>query len=66
MVVEIDYASAMQAFGWGPVWAAGSRAGVEAFPLLGACTLTIFADADGQPKIRPGVPATWADADRGP
>ena len=57
--------SAMQAFGWGPVWAAGSRAGVEAFPLLGACTLTIFADADGPGLKSARACATrWADADR--
>lgn len=57
--------SAMHAIGWGPVWAAGTRGAIEAFPVLPACTLTIFADGD-----RPGQDAAracakrWADAGR--
>jgi CHC2 zinc finger/Toprim domain len=39
--------TASQLIGWGPVWAAGTRAGIEKFPVLSwAEALTIFADAD--------------------
>jgi phage/plasmid primase-like uncharacterized protein len=38
--------SAMQAIGWGPVWAAGTRGGIERFPVLPGHSLTIFADGD--------------------
>lgn len=57
--------SVMQAIGWGPVWAAGSRGGVETFPVLPACTLTIFADADG-PGLKSArlCAARWAAAGR--
>jgi DNA primase len=55
----------MQRIGWQPVWAAGSRGGIETFPVLPACTLTIFADGDA-----PGLQAArdcagrWTAADR--
>jgi putative DNA primase/helicase len=38
--------SVMQAIGWRPAWAAGSRGGIETFPVLPACALTVFADGD--------------------
>lgn len=51
--------SAMQVIGWGPVWAASSSGGVEAFPVLPGHSLTIFADGD-----EPGLKAARACADR--
>ena len=51
--------SVMQVFGWRPVWAAGSRGGIATFPVLPACTLTIFADND-----LPGLKAARACAAR--
>jgi hypothetical protein len=43
----IENALTLRAYGWRPVWAAGSAGAVRAFPLLGGIdTLTIFADAD--------------------
>jgi hypothetical protein len=57
--------SAMQSIGWGPVWAAGTRGGIELFPVLPACTLTIFADGDppGQDAAR-ACARRWAAAGR--
>ena len=51
--------SAMQKIGWGPVWAAGSRGGIERFPVLPGHALTIFADGDA-----PGLAAARACAKR--
>jgi hypothetical protein len=49
----------MQVIGWGPVWAACSRGGIEAFPVLPRHALTIFADGD-----QPGLAAARACAAR--
>jgi putative DNA primase/helicase len=51
--------SVMQIIGWGPVWAAGSRTGIAAFPVLSGHSLTIFADSD-----EPGLTAARACAAR--
>jgi DNA primase len=51
--------SVMQTIGWRPVWAAGSRGGIETFPVLPAIALTIFADGDA-----PGLKAACACAGR--
>jgi hypothetical protein len=57
--------SAMQAIGWGPVWAACSRGGVETFPVLPGHALTIFADGDqpGQAAAR-SCAHRWAESGR--
>ncbi len=55
--------SAMQIIGWGPVWAAGSRGGVERFPVLPGHALTIFADGDPPGLAAARVcAARWNDA----
>ena len=51
--------SAIQVIAWGPVWAAGSRGGVERFPVLPGRFLTIFADGDA-----PGLAAARVCAKR--
>jgi hypothetical protein len=51
--------TAMQVIGWGPVWAAGCRGGIESFPVLPGHALTIFGDSDA-----PGVAAARACAKR--
>jgi phage/plasmid primase-like uncharacterized protein len=51
--------SVSQVIGWRPVWAAGSRGGIEAFPVLPSHCLTVFADGDG-----PGIAAARSCAAR--
>ena len=57
--------SIIQTIGWRPVWAAGSRGGIEGFPVLPGHCLTIFADSDlpGLTAAR-SCAARWAAADR--
>jgi phage/plasmid primase-like uncharacterized protein len=57
--------SVMQAIGWSPIWAAGSRGGIETFPVLPAIALTIFADGDA-PGLKAArlCAARWAGAGR--
>lgn len=53
----------MQAIGWGPVWAAGTRGGIERFPVLPGHCVTIFADGD-TPGLKAAreCAARWAAA----
>ena len=48
-----------QRIGWGPVWAAGTRGGIDRFPLLPGRCLNLFADGD-----MPGLSAARACAQR--
>ena len=51
--------SVIQTIGWSPVWAAGSRGGIQTFPVLPSHSLTVFADGDA-----PGLAAANACAAR--
>jgi len=51
--------SVAQRIGWRPVWAAGTRGGIERFPVLPGHCLTVFADGDA-----PGMTAARACAAR--
>ncbi len=57
--------SAMLVIGWGPVWAAGSRGGIERFPVLQGHALTIFSDGDAPGLAAARVcAARWTEAGR--
>ncbi len=60
--------SVVQHAAWSPVWAAGSAAGIEAFPeLQGIDALTVFVDSDdGGAGLRAGLScaARWRAAGR--
>ncbi len=57
--------SVIQTIGWRPVWAAGTRGGIERFPILPSHCLSIFADGDTPGQDAAKACATrWAAAGR--